>query len=95
MKTEMDHGSAVPMAEMKNIAAEMKRAGLRPKRSEIGPARRTPAAQPVRTQPEAHPFMKSLSPKRDVSGSMAPDITPVSYPKSRPPRVAARQTGTR
>ena len=53
-------------------------AGLRPKRSESGPTSSTPAAQPISTQPDAQPFMKSLRPNFAVSGSIAPEMTPVS-----------------
>jgi hypothetical protein len=33
--------------------------------------------------------------KRAVSGSIAPEITPVSYPNKRPPKVATMQMGAR
>ena len=78
MKTQTSRGSAVPMAEAKNMIAARNRAGLRPKRSERGPTSSTPAAQPMSTQPEAQPFMKSPRPNRAVSGSIAPEMTPVS-----------------
>ena len=78
MKVQMSFGTAVPMAEARNIAAARNMASRRPKRSEIGPTSSTPAAHPTSTQPEAQPFMKSLSAKRAVSGSMAPEMTPVS-----------------
>ena len=78
MKTEMVPGSAVPIAEAKNMAAERSSAGRRPNRSERGPTSSTPAAQPMSTHPEAHPFMKSPRPNRAVRGSIAPEMTPVS-----------------
>jgi hypothetical protein len=78
MKTQISRGSAVPMAEAKNIAADRSSAGLRPNLSERGPTSRTPAAQPMSTQPEAQPFMASPRANRAVRGSMAPEMTPVS-----------------
>ena len=88
-------GNAVPNADTRNMSAAKNIAGLRPNRSDSGPTNSTPAAQPISTQPEAQPFMKSLSSNRAVNGSMAPEITPVSKPKSRPPSVATRQMGSR
>ena len=78
MNVVMSSGTAVPMAEARNITAARNIASLRPKRSDSGPTSSTPAAQPTSTQPEAQPFMKSPSPNCTVSGSMAPEITPVS-----------------
>jgi len=66
------------MAEARNIRAASLMASLRPKRSEMGPTSSTPVAQPISTQPEAQPFMKSLRPNFAVRGSMAPEMTPVS-----------------
>ncbi len=77
------------------MRAERTRAGFRPNRSERGPTSNTPDAHPTRTQPDTQPFMKSPRPNRAVSGSIAPEMTPVSYPKRRPPNVATRQMGTR
>ena len=95
MNIWMSFGIAVPMAEARNIAAARNIAGFRPNRSESGPTISTPAAQPISTQPEAHPFIRSLNPNRAVNGSMAPEITPVSYPNNSPPSVATRQMGIR
>ena len=78
MNVTMSAGSAVPRAETRNSIAARNIAGRRPNRSDTGPAMSTPAAQPARTQPEAQPFMKSPSANRAVSGSIAPEMTPVS-----------------
>ncbi len=78
MKMPMSLGTAVPRAEARNISAARNIASLRPKRSEMGPTSSTPVAQPMSTQPDAQPFMKSPRAKRAVSGSMAPEMTPVS-----------------
>ena len=95
MNIQMSRGRAVPMAEARNIAAARNMATLRPKRSESGPTTSTPVAQPTSTHADAQPFMKSDSWKCAVSGSMAPEMTPVSYPNSNPPIVATRQHSVR
>jgi len=59
-KVQMTLGAAVPREEVKNIAAAKNMATPRLKRSETGPATRTPVVQPSNTQPDAQPFMKSL-----------------------------------
>ena len=74
----MSVGIEVPMAETKNMIAARNMANLRPKRSDIGPTNSTPAAQPRMTQADAQPFMNGQMANLAFSGSMAPEITPVS-----------------
>ena len=78
INNQMSLGTAVPMEEIKNISAARNIASLRPKRSDKGPTANTPAAQPIKAQPVVQPFMKPPSANFAVSGSMAPEITPVS-----------------
>ena len=74
----MSLGTAVPIDEIRNIKAARNIASLRPKRSDSGPTSNTPTAQPISAQPVVQPFMTSPSANFAVSGSMAPEMTPVS-----------------
>jgi len=71
-------GTAVPMAEIRNMTAPRIRTFFRPKRSLRAPAAPAPRAQPSRAQPVAQPSQLASSVKWALSGPIAPLITPVS-----------------
>ena len=81
-------GRADAMAEMANRTAAMISIFLRPKRSLSVPASEAPTMQPISTLETAQPCITSSSSNRSVRKPMTPEITPVSYPKSKPPKAA-------
>ena len=81
-------GMAAPTAEMPKKMAERMSIFLRPNLSLSMPASNAPSAQPISTQLATQPSCVALSWNWAFMNPMAPEMTAVSKPKSRPPTAA-------
>jgi hypothetical protein len=91
--------TAATMAPAANTRAASRAVGRRPMRSASGPPERAPTTAPTRRKLTMMPSVKGENgPKSCLMNNSAPEITPVSYPKSKPPVAviaAARLTNFR
>ena len=62
----------------------------RPNRSEKGPIVIAPIIAPTRTAETTHPCCQEFSDNCFSMNRIAPEIDPVSYPKSKPPKAAKK-----
>ena len=90
MPTDPDRAHQMePNTKMMPPAISVKR---RPNLSAMRPAVSAPTAAPTSSIEVTHPSWWALMSNAGLIKSKAPDITPVSYPKSSPPRAAMPAT---
>ena len=84
--------NAQPRAETRKRTAIAQRVGRRPNLSLGFPARNTPKSVPISATDTTSPCQNALSPNSAWIAFSAPDITPESNPKRKPPTEAATET---
>ena len=88
MKTENEEAADDPTAETRKQMPASRRKRCRPNRSAPQPAATEPATHPASAELAAHPVAAAVSPKWACKSPIAPEMTAVSYPKSKPPSAA-------